>query len=100
QRLVKAGRITLLPCGQHGLVPTLPDYRIKGGEALFTGKKKHDKRSALALLHRATEPLHRTSISDSVSDSVSDSDSTRAQAHESNEAWVALGQQLRQHRDH
>lgn len=29
--LVAAGRVVVLECGRHGLVPTLPEYRVKGG---------------------------------------------------------------------
>lgn len=46
--LLGAARIRRLPCQIHGLVPTLPEYRIKGGEQLFTIKKRHDRRCGLA----------------------------------------------------
>jgi hypothetical protein len=64
--LEEAGRIRYLDCGQHGIVPTIPDHRIKGGEALFTIQKRHERRCSVAL---------RRTTSDYLSDSVSDSDS-------------------------
>lgn len=44
ERLVKAGRIKVLGCREHAVIPTIPDHRMKGGEQLFTIKKQHDKR--------------------------------------------------------
>lgn len=72
ERLVVAERVELLPCGRHGVVPTLPDHRQKSGETLFTVRKQHDSRC----LRRATEPPTEPATSDSVSDSQSSPDSS------------------------
>lgn len=98
--LLERSRIRRLECGAHGIVPTLPDYRIKGGEQLYTVKKRHDKRCAppprVRKLHSPTEPY----ASESGSDSVSVSSSARARDESpGEEAWAALGAQFgsRQH---
>lgn len=81
-RLVGAGRVELLSCGRHGVVPSLPDHRQKSGETLFTIRKQHEARC----LRRATEPPKKAATSDSLSDSQSssdsDSDSQNARARE------------------
>ena len=76
--LVAKKRVKLLECGEHGVVPTIPDHRIKGGEALYTVKKRHERRC----IGRATEdsvglhsPELRRTTSGYVPDSVSESDS-------------------------
>jgi hypothetical protein len=57
ETLAKVGRIRLLPCNTHGLVPTLPDHRIKGGEQLFTIKRRHDaKCDGIEPVTPTTEP--------------------------------------------
>lgn len=66
--LVELGRIKYLECGEHAVVPTIPDHRIKGGEQLFTVKKRHERRCYVGL-RRTTD--NSVSVSDSVSDSVS-----------------------------
>lgn len=66
--LVALERVRLLACGEHGIVPTIPDHRIKGGEQLFTIRKRHERRCSVDL----GRDLRRT-MSDSVSVSVSDS---------------------------
>jgi hypothetical protein len=99
--LLEAGRVRLLGCGRHALVPTIPDYRIRGGEQLYTVKKRHDRRCS-----SSTSVGLRSSTESSVSVSVSGSGSDmRASAHEEEleapppagageAAWIALGQQL------
>jgi hypothetical protein len=89
--LVAKKRVKLLECGEHAVIPTIPDHRIKGGEALFTIKKRHERRC----LSSPTEPyvgLHSpadsvglrrtTSGYIPVSDSESGSVSTSAQARD------------------
>lgn len=74
--LALAGRVNYLTCGEHGIVPTIPDHRIKGGEPLFTVRKRHDRRCTTSDPRRTTED----SVSVSVSESVPESVSKRAQA--------------------
>jgi len=98
--LLEASRIRRLECGVHGLVPTLPDYRIKGGEQLYTVKKRHDKRCPAASPPRKLRSTTEPYASESVSDSVSVSSSARAREESpGEEAWAALGAQFgsRQH---
>lgn len=97
--LVATGRIRVLGCGEHAVIPTIPDHRIKGGEALHTVKKRHQRRceqppmeSSVALhssgLRRTME--NYVSVSVSESDSESDSVSTSAQARERRERAARL----------
>lgn len=64
--LVERARIKVLECGRHAVIPTIPDHRIKGGESLFTIRKRHETRCSVGL---------RSPTSGYVPDSVSDSDS-------------------------
>jgi len=103
--LLELTRIRRLECGAHGVVPTLPDYRIKGGEQLYTVKKRHDKRCApppgIRKLRSPTESS--SSESDSVSESVSVSN-TRTRTSEElsagEQAWQELGASLGARRGH
>ena len=80
-RLLQAGRVRLLACRKHALIPSLPQHRIKGGEQLFTIQKKHDSICAtsdsVAIL-RATSD----SVSGSYTDSFTDSGSGSLRARE------------------
>ena len=73
-------RIRWLDCAEHGIVPTIPDHRIKGGEQLFTVKKRHERRCSVGLRRTTSD-----SVSESVSDSGSVSVSRSAQARETTE---------------
>ena len=67
-QLVDLGKVELLECRSHALIPTLPDHRIKGGELLFTIQKRHERRCSI-VLRRTTSDYVSVSVSDSVSDS-------------------------------
>jgi hypothetical protein len=71
EELVAVGRVRYLDCGEHGIVPTIPDHRIKGGEALYTVKKRHDRRCTTSDSVGPTEDYLSVSVSDSDSESVS-----------------------------
>lgn len=81
-RLVAAERVELLPCGLHAIVPKLPDHRARGGETLYTIRKRHESRCLRRATEPPTEPTTEDSVSDSVSDSSSDSDSQDARTRE------------------
>lgn len=66
--LVEAGRVVHLDCIEHGLVPTIPDHRIKGGEQLFTIRRRHETRCS-----RQSDVALRSPMSGYVSESVSES---------------------------
>lgn len=63
-RLVELDRVRYLECGHHAVIPTLPDHRIKGGEALFTVQKRHERRCSVGL-RRTTENSVSVSVSES-----------------------------------
>lgn len=64
-------RVRALDCGVHGVIPTIPTYRIRGGSQSSTYRSHH--RSGC---------LVRTSTYKSVSESVSESVSQIAQARD------------------
>lgn len=66
--LVEVGRVVHLDCIEHGLVPTIPDHRIKGGDQSFTIRRRHETRCL-----RGADVALRSPTSDYVSVSVSDS---------------------------
>jgi hypothetical protein len=84
--LVAKRRVKLLECGEHAVVPTIPDHRIKGGEALYTIRKRHERRCTTEPSGGLHSPdLRRTPsgyVPDSVSDSESVSVSSSAQARD------------------
>lgn len=93
RRLVALDRIRLLECGEHAVIPTLPDHRAKGGEQLFTIRRRHETRclgsGSVGLRSELRRQLRRDTesyVPDSVSDSVSfsDSDSGRGGAKSEN----------------
>ena len=92
--LVAATRVSLLPCGEHAVIPTIPDHRIKGGEALYTIKKRHERRCSVAPPKGYVAPGYVGPTEDSIPDSVSDSDSvsvsSSAQARTTKLADAAL----------
>lgn len=68
--LLAARRIRHESCNDHGVIPTIPDHRVKGGVQLFTIRKRHEQRCF------AVKPAGLRSTTDtSVSESVSESDS-------------------------
>lgn len=70
EELVGVDRVRYLDCGEHGIVPTIPDHRIKGGEPLYTVRKRHERRCSVGI-RRTTDNSVSVSVSDSVSESVS-----------------------------
>lgn len=77
--LADLGRLRYLACGEHGIVPTIPDHRIKGGEALFTIQKRHVRRCSVGPTEDSVRAMS-DSVSVSVSESVSVSDSVSQEA--------------------
>ena len=73
-KLLEAGRVRLLACRKHAVIPSLPQHRIKGGQAIFTVQKKHDSTcttsESVGILRTTSD-----SVSGSYTDSVSDSGS-------------------------
>lgn len=105
--LAELDRIRWLECGDHGLVPTLPDHVQKAGNHAYTHKARHDSSCAATLFRsRAargridvaereslTGPVRGTdkSRSFSGSSSFSDSDSGRAAARGLKETATETG---------
>lgn len=58
ERLVELERVTLLACGRHAVIPTLPNYRYNAGEQLFTTQKKHRERCEGEQLKVLPGPKH------------------------------------------
>ena len=75
--LVAADRVRYLDCGEHGQIPTIPDHRIKGGEALFTVRKRHERRC----LQRTPVGLHSPDLRRTPEDYLSVSESVSNGAH-------------------
>lgn len=79
--LLDAGRIRWLDCGEHGVIPTLPEHGvIRGGNHAYNVRARHDE-VCVPTLFRAREapmtnkyvPSTNGSLSESVSESVSGS---------------------------
>lgn len=77
--LVSIDRLRLLDCGEHAVIPTIPDHRTQGGEKVYTVQKRHTTR-CMTRLRRTTSETTSGYVSDSVSDSSSGSVSSSAQA--------------------
>lgn len=61
--LVKAGRVTWLECGEHGVVPTLPRYGvIKGGNHAYTSRERHETVCQLTLFKRRQAGFTRAAL--------------------------------------
>lgn len=84
--LVEKGRVKLESCGEHAIIPTLPEWRYNAGVQIFTLQKKHAEIcladvSTMPLgleipkPSRSRKPTSDTSLSESSSDSVSESES-------------------------
>jgi len=43
RELEGAGRVRLLACGRHGVVPTLTEHRQKGGRPTFSNRDAHER---------------------------------------------------------
>lgn len=69
-----APRVVRLDCGDHLLIPTIPDHRTQGGEKVYTIQKRHESR-CLARRRRTTAAPTSEATAGYVSDSVSESDS-------------------------
>jgi hypothetical protein len=64
--LVEAGRVVVLPCGRHALIPSLPRHRVKGGN---TSDQHHKAHTSTCSVHTGT--YKSASVLVSVSESVS-----------------------------
>jgi hypothetical protein len=81
ETLVRTERVRWLDCGEHGVVPTLPEHGVmRGGNHAYNVKAKHDEACALTLFRARQAPMTREyvpgtnkSVSGSVSDSGTDS---------------------------
>lgn len=79
-KLVELGRVELLPCSEHALIPKLPEYRYNAGSLIFTTQRKHEACGPvtlpLGLEIPASARARDKSLSLSSSESVSESDSS------------------------
>jgi hypothetical protein len=80
--LVELERVTLLDCGQHGVVPTLPRHGQKGGNKSETYYSRHKTGCVRTGNGRVRTPSTDKSSSESVLVSDSESVSEGAQARE------------------
>ena len=99
-RLADVGCFRRLPCGRHGLIPTIPQHRIKGGQQLFTVQKEHDlgcPTHSDVGLRSATEESVSLSVTDTSSGSLSDTGSgpTIVGSIDPERGWRDLGERLR-----
>jgi hypothetical protein len=69
--LIEAGRIQLLDCGRHALIPTLERHRIAGGNTSERVKAEHERLCS----GRVRTPSPDKSRSESLSPSLSESPS-------------------------
>lgn len=76
ERLVAAGRVVVLDCERHALIPTLERHRIAGGNRSEKVKHAHLKESTDTSVQRSTQRTDKSrseSVSPSLSESVSPS---------------------------
>lgn len=77
--LLEAGRIRWLDCGDHGVIPTLPEHGVmRGGNHAYNVKSKHDEACALTLFRARQASMTREYVpgtNKSRSDSGSESES-------------------------
>lgn len=57
EKLLELGRVEELPCGRHGLIPTLTDHRMKGGRPTSPVRDKHE-RTCLHVQSRPATDAH------------------------------------------
>jgi hypothetical protein len=50
--LVKADRIRWLECGDHGLIPTIPEHSAQGGRKTYAIRDKHHRECGLKLFSK------------------------------------------------
>ena len=81
--LVLHRRVSVLVCGEHAVVPTIPTYRIRGGNQAHTVKSKHDSKCAYVQVRTSPDKYR----SESVSESSSDSESGRGGAFKEKVGW-------------
>lgn len=94
EELVALARVRWLECGEHGVVPTLKDHVIKGGNHSYTYRERHESVCRMTLF-KTTSTHESVRVSDkSVSVSSSSSvgfDSSRAGARRLEEAATTAG---------
>jgi hypothetical protein len=58
--LVEKERVRWLDCGEHGVIPTLPEHGVmRGGNHSYNVKAKHDEACALTLFRARQAPMTR-----------------------------------------
>lgn len=75
-RLIDAGRVRVLACERHAVIPTLERHRIAGGNRSEKEKLSHFKESTYTSVQESTERTDKSRsvlVSPSVSESVSPS---------------------------
>lgn len=90
--IVAAARVRVLDCGKHGLIPSLPKHRVKGGNLTDQHHRVH---TSTCLVRTSTDEY--PSVSVSVSGSESGAGSVAAAdglAPTDLTAWKKLGQTL------
>jgi len=101
--LEELGRVRWLECGEHGLIPTLPEHVVKGGNHAYQHQVKHENQCRLTLFrlrsgHDGIRPengspgrVRDKSVSESVSESGSGLESGRGAPRGLKEAATAAG---------
>jgi hypothetical protein len=75
--IVDGGRVRVLECGRHAVIPSLPRHRVKGGNL---SDQHHRSHTSTCLVHTSTDKY--PSVSVSVSGSVTGSGSVRDPAQD------------------
>lgn len=88
--LVEAGRVQLLDCGVHGLIPSLPHYRIQGGKHSRQYHENHTAKCPV-LMDKYRSPSVSVSESVYVSGSESVSEPAGAGSNDPEKTWRDLG---------
>jgi hypothetical protein len=68
--LVTAERVEVLDCGLHAVIPSIPKYRIKGGNQT---RQHHQVQTGTCSVRTSTDKYLSVSVSDSGTSSVSES---------------------------
>jgi hypothetical protein len=87
ERLIEAGRIQRLPCLNHGLIPTLKEWRIQGGTVNERCRKDHET----CQVPTSTDKYRSVSPLVSPSESASPSPPLRGV----DESWTKVGERLK-----
>jgi hypothetical protein len=73
--LVSAGRVKVLDCDVHAIIPSIPRYRVKGGNQTDQYHRVH---TSECRVRTSTDKYLSVSVTDTVSGSVTDTGSVAA----------------------